>query len=181
MKVYAHFFRIVMTRASLFIGRFQPFHLGHLFVLKNCTTDTIYIGIGSSQYHHTIDNPFTYEERKTMIRLTLEEDFDIKYGIYPVDDIHDPPRWVDHVKTCLPPFTTVLTNNHITASLFKEKGFTVIYPGLRKRDLYKGEIIRDRMRTDQSWEHLVPSSVAKFLHTIDAVKRLKTFSKKNKK
>ena len=166
-----------MTRTSVFIGRFQPFHLGHIFVLKHCKTDTIYIGIGSSQYHHTLDNPFTYEERKTMIQLALEE-FDIKYDIYPIKDIHDPPRWVDHVKTCLPPFTTVLTNNEVTSSLFKEKGFTVIHPGLQKRDLYKGEIIRGRMRTDQSWEHLVPSSVAIFLHQIDAVNRLKMLSRK---
>lgn len=167
-----------MIRASVFIGRFQPFHLGHVFMIKKCTTESMYIGIGSSQYHHTFDNPFTYEERKTMIELALKDEFFITYDIYPVKDIHDPPRWVDHVTTCLPPFTTVLTNNEVTASLFKAKGFTVVIPGLQKRDLYKGEIIRERMRTDQSWEHLVPSSVARFLHQIDAVSRLKTLFKK---
>ena len=58
---------------ALFIGRFQPFHLGHLHVIKKYYNkyDILFIGIGSSQYHHTAENPFTYEERKSMIELTL--------------------------------------------------------------------------------------------------------------
>ena len=64
---------------SLFIGRFQPFHKGHQLIIKKIKNnfEKINIGIGSSQYHHTITNPFTSDERKLMIKKSLEE---IWYG-----------------------------------------------------------------------------------------------------
>ena len=54
---------------ALFIGRFQPFHKGHLKIIQQAseTYDQILVGIGSSQYSHTVDNPFTAEERTEMI------------------------------------------------------------------------------------------------------------------
>lgn len=165
-----------MTNASVFIGRFQPFHLGHQSVLQSCNTETVYIGVGSSQYHHTADNPFTYEERKSMILEALTDTVDHDFEIYPIPDIHDPPRWVEHVECCLPPFTIVLTNNDFTEYLFERKGYIVRRPGLQKRDQFKGEHIRYLMRHDKPWEHLVPLSVATFLDQIDAVNRLKDLS-----
>ena len=59
---------------ALFIGRFQPFHIGHLKVILEASKKykKIIIGIGSSQYCNTIDNPFTYEERKLMIDESLK-------------------------------------------------------------------------------------------------------------
>lgn len=159
---------------SVFIGRFQPFHLGHLAVLKQCETSKVIIGIGSSQYHHTVQNPFTFKERKKMIQLTLKNtpNFNLKYDIYPVSDIHDPPHWVDHVKKILPPFSTVLTNNDFTADLFKAKGYTVIRSGLIHREQYKGEEIRKRMIHNDPWEDFVPLSVATYLHEIKAEQRI---------
>ena len=50
---------------ALYIGRFQPFHKGHLKILQKLAKkyDEIIIGIGSSQYSNTLENPFTSEER----------------------------------------------------------------------------------------------------------------------
>ena len=47
----------------LYIGRFQPFHNGHLQLIKSIENkfDQIIIGIGSSQYSHDKNNPFTVE------------------------------------------------------------------------------------------------------------------------
>jgi nicotinamide-nucleotide adenylyltransferase len=159
---------------SVFIGRFQPFHLGHLAVLKQCPTNNVIIGIGSSQYHHSLKNPFTFTERKKMIQLTLNNtsNFNIKYDIYSVPDIHDPPHWVDYVKKILPPFSMVLTNNDFTADLFKKKGYQVTQPGLVQRKQYQGKEIRKRMINNKPWEAFVPTSVATYLLEINAEKRL---------
>ena len=63
-----------MTRA-IFIGRFQPFHNGHLFVAKKLAEkfDSIIIVIGSSQEKGTLENPFSYNERKKMIADVLNK------------------------------------------------------------------------------------------------------------
>ena len=54
---------------GLYIGRFQPYHLGHQAVLESISEemDEIVVVIGSAQESHTIDNPFTAGERMEMI------------------------------------------------------------------------------------------------------------------
>ncbi len=46
---------------GLYIGRFQPYHLGHQAVLEKIAeeVDEIVIVIGSAQESHTAENPFT--------------------------------------------------------------------------------------------------------------------------
>ena len=55
------------------IGRFQPFHLGHLELIRQIMNenDEIIILIGSSQANYTLKNPFTAGERVWMIRDSL--------------------------------------------------------------------------------------------------------------
>ncbi|MGF3523208.1 MAG: adenylyltransferase/cytidyltransferase family protein, partial [Candidatus Bathyarchaeia archaeon] len=64
-----------MTTRGLYVGRFQPFHLGHLDAIQKILEEVeeIVIVIGSSQYSHNIHNPFTAGERLVMIRKALEE------------------------------------------------------------------------------------------------------------
>ena len=52
-------------KRGLFIGRFQPFHLGHLKDIKRAIqeVDELVIGVGSSNEECTKENPFTVEER----------------------------------------------------------------------------------------------------------------------
>ena len=54
---------------GLLIGRFQPFHFGHLEAIHFglSKVDTLFIGIGSSNKSHQERNPFTADERKEMM------------------------------------------------------------------------------------------------------------------
>ncbi|MGA3854978.1 adenylyltransferase/cytidyltransferase family protein, partial [Bacillus pumilus] len=69
------------------IGRFQPFHKGHLEVIKKIAeeVDEIIIGIGSAQKSHTLENPFTAGERILMITQSLK-DYDLTYYPIPIKD-----------------------------------------------------------------------------------------------
>ena len=60
-------------KTALFVTRAQPFHIGHLKVIKWILKkyDKIVIVIGSSQESKTEKNPFTFEQRKRMIENTL--------------------------------------------------------------------------------------------------------------
>ena len=59
---------------SFFIGRFQPFHIGHLQNIKQALeiSDTLIIMIGSSYRYLSINNPFSFEQRKQMIQDDLK-------------------------------------------------------------------------------------------------------------
>jgi nicotinamide-nucleotide adenylyltransferase len=164
---------------ALYIGRFQPFHNGHLYVIKNLAKKytKIIIGIGSSQYQDLKDNPFSAEERKLMIDKTLKNiDID-NYKIVLIPDIHDPPNWVNHVLSIYSDFEVIISNNDFTRELFSEKGFTVEKTPYYKKDIYSGKEIRRRIKNNESWEDLVPKPVYEEIMEIDGESRIKKIQK----
>ncbi|HEC81953.1 MAG TPA: nicotinamide-nucleotide adenylyltransferase [Thermoplasmatales archaeon] len=159
----------------LFVGRFQPFHNGHLGVVKKYApfSEKLLIGIGSSQLHHTKENPFTAEERKKMIQETLEEEGIRNYEIHLIPDINDPPNWVEHVASIVPGFDLVVARNDFTLRLFKEKNYRVEKPPLFGGRNCLGREIRKRIARDEDWQTLVPKPVARIIREVDGVNRIK--------
>jgi len=166
---------------ALFIGRFQPFHNGHLNVIKNIAKeyDKIIVGIGSSQYSHTLENPFTADERKLMIERSLEHVGIKNYQIILIPDIHNPPKWVDHVLTIFSDFNVVITNNSLTKSLFLEKGYIVKETKLYKKNIFSGKEIRKKIVKGEPWKNLVPQEVYNIIKQINGIERLKSLSKQH--
>src|SRR3989339_862193 len=109
---------------ALFIGRFQPFHSGHLDAIKQISEEEIIVGIGSSQYSKTEENPYSFEERKKMIKKSLAG-LNINYRIIAIPDIHDAKNWVAHVKKIVGKFDVVYTGNNFVKQLFEEKKYKV--------------------------------------------------------
>lgn len=160
---------------ALFIGRFQPFHNGHLKVIKNASKvyDEIIIGIGSSQYGNTEDNPFTSDERKMMIRESLDNAKINNYKIIFIPDIHNPPRWVEHVISIVPEFDVILSHNSFTLKLFEDKQIKVKKTSLYNKKMFSGKEIRRRIKENKEWHDLVPENVKKIIYDVDGVNRIK--------
>lgn len=159
---------------SLVVGRFQPLHNGHMDVIKKCASesDHLTIGIGSAQYSHDIENPFTAGERYLMIKNSLEDEDITNYSIVPIEDLNRVSVWVAHVVSMAPPFRIVYTNNSLTKRLFNEAGFEVRASPLYNRQVYSGTEIRRRMIAGEEWQSLVPKSVFEVIYDIDGVNRL---------
>lgn len=86
---------------KVFIGRFQPFHNGHLKVLRAAidTADLVVVVIGSAYRDRTHKNPFTWDERKTMIELSLRPAELAKVAIVPqADNVASDAEWVKSIK-----------------------------------------------------------------------------------
>ncbi|MCX9013743.1 MAG: nicotinamide-nucleotide adenylyltransferase [Candidatus Methanoperedens sp.] len=162
-------------RRGLYLGRFQPYHLGHHEVLKKIATevDEIIIGIGSAQISHEIENPFTAGERVLMVSRAIEE-LDIKHYVIPIEDIRRNSLWVSHVMSMVPPFDVAYTNNPLVIELLSEAGIDVRESPLFKRNSYSGTEIRRRMLENEKWEQFVPDKVVEIINEIDGVKRLRT-------
>jgi bifunctional NMN adenylyltransferase/nudix hydrolase len=82
---------------AVVIGRFQPFHNGHLSILKTAAeiSDNILVIIGSSFIARNIKNPFTFDERESMI-LAAAAGESIK-GVHcapVVDDLYNDQQWI---------------------------------------------------------------------------------------
>jgi nicotinamide-nucleotide adenylyltransferase len=173
-----------MVKRGLYVGRFQPFHLGHLNAINDILkeVDEIVIVIGSAQYSHNVNNPFTAGERLVMTRRALKEG-GIDYSqvwIVPVPDVHLHMMWVSAVEGYTPSFQVVYSNEPLTRRLFMEAGYKVKAIRLFDRKLYSSTEIRMKMAKGEDWEELVPKSVAAFIKEIDGINRLQDLNKTDK-
>lgn len=173
-----------MVKRGLYVGRFQPFHFGHLEAIKDILkeVDELVIVIGSAQYSHRLDNPFTAGERMVMIRKALEEAgiAHSRFWIVPVPDVHLHMMWVSAVEGYTPSFDVIYSNEPLTRRLFIEAGYRVKAIRFYERKIYSSTEIRERMLKGENWEKLVPKSVAAFIKEIDGVDRLKDLNKSDK-
>lgn len=160
-------------KIALIIGRFQPFHLGHLKLIEIAAeeADKLIIGIGSSQESNTKENPFTAGERRDMIKNSIS--IKIPYEIVKIPDINNDRLWVAHVKKLVPEFNVVYTNGELERGLFRGVGIQVVSTGIFNRDMYSGTEIRRRMVYGEEWEHLVPKGTAEAIRKIGGVERVK--------
>lgn len=160
---------------SLIIGRFQPLHNGHMEVIKKVAgeSDMVTIGIGSAQYSHTEQNPFTAGERYRMIAEALKEAGLKDFYVVPVEDLNRYSLWVSQVVSICPAFSRVYSNNPYTRRLFLEAGYEVRDSPLYNRDIYSGTEVRRRILEGEDWESLVPPAVSRIIHDIDGVGRIR--------
>jgi bifunctional NMN adenylyltransferase/nudix hydrolase len=85
---------------AVYIGRFQPFHLGHQALLSHALTlaRQCVVVLGSAHQARTPKNPWTWQERAEMIRLALPAGDRQRVHFLPVRDQYDQGRWVAAVR-----------------------------------------------------------------------------------
>ena len=160
---------------GLLIGRFQPFHLGHLEALAFALSkvDKLWVGLGSSNKPLQKNNPFSADERKKMILTSINDSIKNRIEIYFIPDFEDHKKWVSHIDTIVPKFDIVFTNDEMTKYLYEKRETKVSAIPFTQRDTLSGTNIRDQIISDQPWEDLVPDGTKKFLIKINAKERLK--------
>lgn len=163
---------------GLFIGRFQPFHLGHIAAIKFALTnvDELVIVIGSSQASYDQQNPFTAGERLSMIKDSLNADTLIdckKTLIVPVPDTNVHSTWTHTVDMLVPKYDVVFTNNAFTGYLFIQRNIPVTEPKLLNRNDLSGTEIRRRMLKNIKWTNLVTEQTQIIIQKINGVERVK--------
>ena len=159
---------------GLLIGRFQPFHIGHLFAVKFALSkvEKLWIGIGSSNKSHEKRDPFTADERKEMILSSLDHENAKKIQVYYVPDTGDHDKWTYHVDTIVPKYDIVFSNDDFTLSLYKKRGIETIPVSLLQRETVSGTNIREMIAEDKDWSSLVPQGTKNVLLRINAKQRL---------
>ncbi len=153
---------------SLFIGRFQPIHNGHIHTIKQILgkDEDIIIIVGSAQYSHTPDNPFSGGERVMFIKQALiDEKLPLeRIDIIPISDINIHPLWVAHMRSFVPYFDKAYSHNPLVKRLLEDGGVKTDSTKLLERSTYSGRHVRDLIRwNNNEWEKLVPAGVVKLI------------------
>ena len=159
---------------GLLIGRFQPFHLGHLEAIHFALSkvDILLIGIGSSNKPPEKKNPFTAEERKDMILSSIDDSIRERIQIFPIPDMDNHKKWIENIDSIVPEFDVVFTNDELTQKLYSECGKKTIEVIFKDRDILSGTNVREKIVMDQDWKNLVPAGTKTVLEKIGAKNRL---------
>ena len=160
---------------GLMIGRFQPFHVGHLEALQFALTkvDKLWVGLGSSNKPPQKNNPFSAEERKEMILSSIDDSIKEKISIYFIPDLDNHVKWIEKIDTIVPKFDIVFSNDELTKHLYSKRTVQVISIPFLNRDVLSGTNIRELIISDQKWDDLVPEGTKNFLINTNAKERLK--------
>ncbi len=164
-------------KCGLLVGRFQPFHKGHLhtvqFALKK--VGTLWIAVGSAEKSFEQRNPFTAGERLAMIKAALDMNkINPKRWIaVPVNDVNVHSLWVSQVDMLIPRYDVVFTNDPFSSMLFKENGKKVMKIPYLKRKILEGTEIRRRITNNENWQVLLPKHVKEIINEIDGINRIK--------
>jgi len=87
---------------AVFIGRFQPFHLGHLEVINHAleAAETLVVLVGSSGAPRNHRNPFTFDERRQMILTCIPGHVRNRVLVKPLEDAaYNDSKWIHDVQT----------------------------------------------------------------------------------
>ncbi len=86
----------------VFIGRFQPFHSGHLAVLREALgqSEHVILLCGSARQPRTTRNPWSFNDIEAMVRGSLEEPEAQRVILSPLlDDPYNEDRWLRRVQS----------------------------------------------------------------------------------
>ncbi len=171
------------SNIALFIGRFQPLHHGHIYVIKAILKRyyKVKIGIGSSQVSNTLNDPFNKEEREEFIRSAIEKRkiSSKRYEIYYIPDIFNAKKWVDHVISIIGEFDSIYSNSDWVRELFRNKGIRVENKITIFRKKFNGKTIRNLItKNDKKWKTLVPNEIVKLIEEFDGINRIKKLHEK---
>jgi len=154
----------------LVVGRWQPFHLGHLDLVRRAIREygDIILGIGSSNKSNTWENPFTLNERIIMILSCLKAEglFD-RVTIVPIPDVGNDVLWLKQVEDMLPEIGLVITGNDWCWRIFQEAGYNVMPPKFFRKEFYNGTKIREDICSHKDvWRKKVHPTVAGMIDSI---------------
>lgn len=159
----------------VFIGRFQPFHIGHQQVIETALAQSkqVVLLIGSAQQPRSTRNTFTFSEREQMVLGAFTPSDAARIHCVPlVDVLYNDPRWVQSVEAAVQSITG--NNPDLTIGLvghYKDRSsyYLSLFPHWQtvSVDSYQGisaTPIRDAYLSGAVPDHdLLPTSTIKVL------------------
>ena len=152
---------------GLIIGRFQPPCLHHLEFIKeviNSGVKELLIGIGDSG---VLDdkNFLTANQVKDLLIPNLDK-LNFSYQIQIIPDIHNPPKYADHVKTFFPFITEantcLFTDNSYTSDCFINYGHNFQHITQKILPIRATDIRQMISQKDSSVSSFLPENVSVF-------------------
>ncbi len=153
-------------KIGLILGRFQPFHKGHLYLIKKALecVDKIVIAVGSSDKSDG-DNPLSYTVRAKMLKKVIVEEglSDRVVKIVPLPDNPSNEAWLKQLLKNTGGFDTLFGNNAWPNEILEQAGYEVVTVPYMNRTRYRGVSIRRLLRKGGNWQSRVSAYLIDFI------------------
>ena len=151
----------------VYAGRFQPFHNGHLSVVKWILGQAkeVTIVIGSMQEYSQTRHPLTYRQRKEIIEKSLAAENIVNCRVVGMPDFLSDVAWGKkflEVTGFEADQAVALTSNAWAQESLKKIGVTVMVHPMFLYNL-SATSVRKRIADNHNWEELVPKPCAEYL------------------
>jgi len=159
-------------KVGLLVGRFQPAHKGHLYLIKQSfkKVDELIIGLGSANVIN-VDDILDNNQRYKMIREIVNKEYltnRIKKIVY-LGDYFDNEKWLKNALKNTGKIDLVIGNNEWVNGIFEQAGYQIWRAGFYKRYIFEGEKIRRLMIEGARWEDRVPEYLVNYIKTCQLV------------
>ncbi|MBC5792754.1 MAG: adenylyltransferase/cytidyltransferase family protein [Nanohaloarchaea archaeon] len=149
---------------KVFLGRFQPLHLGHKNVIEN--QDDLVVAVGSSGKSGEEENPLSFEQRKRLIKDCFPD-----VEVVGVEDTEDDVEWLRNLLEKTGADTILSRNSNVRAIVENsDRDVKVVKQELYDEEIYSGTEVRRRIRSGEEWRYLTPpcckESLEEFLEDI---------------
>ena len=136
-------------KVGLVIGRFQPFHKGHHYLIKEGLkiAESVIIGIGSANVSD-MDNPYSIEVRQQTLYSVFKKEMNSGQieKIVPLDDDISDDVWLEKLFKKTGKIDVVIGNNDRVKGIMEAAGYKTLPIKFYKREIYEGKKIREKLR-----------------------------------
>ena len=143
----------MQPKKALFIGRFQPPHKGHLEAINYLASkySQVTVAIGSSKKSRQEKNPFTFSERKFLLKKVIGKNPKVK--ITSIPDNNSNQEWIKNIQKRFKKENYIIcSKNLLVNKLLKKVGYKFDTLNYINRKNLKATNIRDKIRKNQNYD-----------------------------
>jgi len=172
-----------MKQEVLVLGRFQPFHNGHLAIVKQFLKKgyKVLIGLGGPKQQEDSEL-FSATERTEMISRVIEAAKLSDVEIIEIPNIYDDSHYVKHVEKHLGRKPALIfSGNPWVYELFETEGYEIetFDEEIDRIKNISSTKIRKLICEDGNWEDLVPKEITEYIKQTKSEEKVKKFCKLN--
>ena len=151
---------------AAFIGRFQPFHLGHLNAIEQFKEEHEIIVVIADGSSRTEDNPLTFEERKAIIENCVDLD------VVTLENNESDDVWSDNLIEKTGADAVISRNERTIEAVEETSDLEILRQEFKNKDMYSGTEVRRRVRSGEEWRYLLPKcSEEKVQDLVEVIKK----------
>jgi nicotinamide-nucleotide adenylyltransferase len=154
---------------AVYLGRFQPLHIGHKKVIERYQDEyeEFALVIGSADESRTDDNPLTAEEREEVIRECFPH-----LEIVHKEDHESDEQWSKDLEEKVDADIVISQNGLVKQLITDYTSMEIEKQELYDPEIYSGTEVRRRVKSDEEWRYLVPKCAKeKIEQLVDTIKK----------